>query len=139
MLVRNCKLTGDRVDESRRALSAQFQIVGHTFLDETGPVDVWIARTHGRHRTHTLVNACDIVPFPTALSRDGASVVRDGRTVRSSDQPGVEPGPPQSGALPLSYWSPPNGGGLDSSVTIVTSVCREMRRGGLGRRPSPGQ
>jgi hypothetical protein len=24
-------------------------------------------------------------------------------------------------------------------VTIVTSVCREMRRGGLGRRPSPGQ
>ena len=39
------------------------------------PVDAWIARTYGRHRTTQWSLSACVEPFPTTLSRDGASVV----------------------------------------------------------------
>ncbi len=59
--------------------------VGYTYPDDTDPVDVWIARTHGRHRAPPAVVGDDIEPFPTSLSRDGAYVLADAMSAVLTD------------------------------------------------------
>ncbi len=42
--------------------------------DGMSSVGVWIARTHGRHCTAWTLGQARLEPFPSAVSRDGASV-----------------------------------------------------------------
>ena len=93
-------------------------------------VGVWIARIHGCHRITLGVDSVFVEPFPSAVSRGGASVVvskaspvthlrgriRAGLTWTHWDSNPGHP-PCKGGTLPLSYEPTfPRGEGLVSRV-----------------------